>query len=99
MYVLVVGNVLVHAGVDDVSYQNGLNVLEQDKGPHQDNGNGKTIANIEYRFVSQRVTNRNGSDDETGVGEDHGPPSEMEVNSPGVDDLKTMLVIDRSVVL
>lgn len=46
MYGLVVGNILVHAGVDDVSNDNSLNVLEQDKRPHHDDGNRETIAHI-----------------------------------------------------
>jgi hypothetical protein len=49
---LVVSNVLVHAGIDDIRDVDGLDVLEQDKGPHGDDGDGKTIANEEHCFIS-----------------------------------------------
>lgn len=49
---LVVGNVLVHAWVDDICHVDGLDVLEEDKGPHGDDGNGQTIADIQHRFIS-----------------------------------------------
>lgn len=57
LYNLVVSNVLVHAGIDDIRDVDGLDVFEQDKAPHSNDGNGKTVAHKEHRFVFQGITN------------------------------------------
>lgn len=77
-----IGNVFVHARVDNVSDVNGLDVLEQDEEPHCDHRNCQTVANVEDGLVFQGIANLDGSDDEASVGEDHGPPPEMEVDGP-----------------
>jgi hypothetical protein len=78
----VIRNVLVHAGIDDVGDVNGLDVFEQDEEPHCDDGDCEAIPYEEHRIVFQGVTDGDGGDDETGVREDHSPPTEMEVDSP-----------------
>jgi hypothetical protein len=89
----VIRNVFVHAGIDDICDVDGLDVFEQYEEPHRDDGDGKTVPDIEHCFVLQGIADGYGSDDETGVGENHSPPTEMEVDSPGVDNLKVILVI------
>jgi hypothetical protein len=42
---LVVGVVLVHVGVQDVAYNDGLDVVEQYVNPHQQDRYGEAIAN------------------------------------------------------
>lgn len=79
---LVIRDIFVHHRVDDVGDNDGLDVLEENEAPHADDRDGKTIADEEHSLVLERVTDRDGSNDETSVGENHGPPSKMEVDGP-----------------
>ena len=77
-----VRDILVHHGIDDVGDDDGLDVLEKHKAPHAENSDGQTIPDEEHSLVFEGVADRNGSNDETSIGEDHSPPSKMEVYSP-----------------
>jgi hypothetical protein len=79
---LVVGVVLVHVGVQDIADNDGLDVVEQYVHPHQQDRYGEAVANPQYCLVMERVANRNCRNHETGVGENHSPPAQVEVLCP-----------------
>jgi hypothetical protein len=84
---LVVGVVLVHVGVQNVADNDGLDMVKQNVAPHQQNRDGETVADPKDCLVMKRVANRNCSNHETGVGENHGPPAQVEVLCPRMADL------------
>ena len=84
---LVICDILVPHRIKDITYDDRLYVVEQHVEPHRDDGNGKTVSYEEDRLVLQGVSDRDGGDGKTRVGEDHRPPAQMEVDSPGVNHL------------
>lgn len=85
--VLVICDVLVPHGVEDITNYHRLHMIEQYVEPHCDEGNGQAVSDKENRFVFQSIANRDSGDGEACVGEDHGPPTQVEVDSPRVDNL------------
>lgn len=79
---LVVCDILVPHGVQDIANNNGLYVVEQYVKPHGDDCDGEAIANKQNRFISQGVTNADGGDGKSSVGEHHSPPTQVEIDSP-----------------
>jgi hypothetical protein len=79
---LVIGIVLVHVGVQDVTDNDGLDVVEQYVAPHQQDRYGKTVADPQDCLVMERVANGDRSNHETTVGENHCPPAQVEVLGP-----------------
>jgi hypothetical protein len=79
--------VLIHHRIHDIANDYGLDMVEKYVYPHTKNSNGKAIANEQDRFVSESVANRDGGNRETCVRENHGPPAEVKVKSPLVDNL------------
>jgi hypothetical protein len=79
---LVVGVVLVHVWVEDIANNDGLDVVEQYVHPHQQDRYSEAVANPQDCLVMECVANRNCSNDETGIGENHGPPAQVEILCP-----------------
>jgi hypothetical protein len=71
--------ILITAGVHDIGDNDSADVVVEYKHPHADYCNGQPIGDEKDRFVLEAVANADGSNDETRVREDHGPPPEMEV--------------------
>ena len=80
-------NVLIEAGIDDVGNVYSSDMVEKHVEPHCDDSNRETVPNVEDRVILERVANRDSSNDETSVGENHSPPTQMEVYRPRVNDL------------
>ena len=79
---LVVCDILVPHGVQDIADNHGLYVIEQNIEPHRNESDREAVTNKENCLVFQGVTNGDGGDGKPSVGEDHGPPTQMEVNCP-----------------
>ena len=79
--------ILIHHGIKDITNDDRLYVVEEHIEPHRDNGDGKTISYEEDCFVFQDVSDGDGGNGETRVRENHSPPTQVEVDSPLVDDL------------
>jgi hypothetical protein len=82
-----VGVVLVHHRIHDVAHDHSLDVVEQDVNPHAKNCDGEAVANKQDRFVLKCIANGNCGNNKTGVRKDHGPPTQVEVQCPLVNDL------------
>lgn len=83
---LVVFHILVPPGVHNVLRDDGLDVEEQDKEIHAQKTDTETGGKPQDALVAQLVADGNGGQDEARVGEDHGPPAEVEVLGDGLDD-------------
>lgn len=79
---LVICNILISHGVEDITNNHGLNVVEQHVEPHRDDGDGEAVTDEENRFVFQGVADGDSGDGKSTVGEDHSPPSQVEIDSP-----------------
>lgn len=79
---LVIRDILISHGVENVPDNHGLYVVEQNEEPHCDESDGEAVTDKEDRLVFQGVTNGDGSNGESRVGENHGPPTQVEVDSP-----------------
>ena len=86
-FALVVCVILVHLGVEDISNYYGLYVVEQHIEPHSDESDGEAVTDEQDRLIFQCVANGDSSNGESTVREDHSPPTQVEVDSPGVNDL------------
>jgi hypothetical protein len=85
---LVVGIVLVHHWVQDVAHDDGLHVVEEHVHPHAEDCYRETVAYEQDSLVLERGADRDGGDDEPSIWEHHGPPSQVEIESPSVNDLR-----------
>jgi hypothetical protein len=88
-FALVVCVIFVHLGVEDISDYYGLYVIEQHVEPHSDESDGEAVTDEQNRLIFQCVANGDSSNGESTVGEDHSPPTQVEVLSPLVDNLVT----------
>ena len=86
-FALVVCVILVHLGVEDISDHYGLYVIEKHVAPHSDESDGEAVTDEQNRLILQCVANRDSSNGKPTVGEDHSPPTQVEVLSPLVDNL------------
>src|SRR5690349_8935376 len=92
--IVLVFDVLVASRVHDVRDNHSADVMVQNKRPHAEDCNSKTVCYEKNRFVFETVADVDGCDDEAGVGEHHGPPTEMEVLRSRVHNLWRRLVLN-----
>jgi hypothetical protein len=86
-YSLVIRDILVPHGVQNIADNHRLHMVEQDEEPHCNDSDRKTVADKENRFVFQGISNGDGGDGKPSVRENHGPPTQVEVDSPRVNNL------------
>ena len=75
-------DVLIPHGVKDITNNHGLYVVEQHVEPHRNDGDREAVTDKENGFVFQGVADGDGGDSKAAVGEDHGPPTQVKVDSP-----------------
>jgi hypothetical protein len=80
-------NILIAPRIHDVDNPDSTDVVVKHKDPHNDDGNRQPVANEENNLVFEAVSNVDGRDNEAGVGEDHGPPPQMEILWSRMDHL------------
>jgi len=78
-FVRLIFDILVASRVHNVDDPNSPEIAEEHKHPHDDNGDCESVADEENGLILEFFADRDRSNDESGIGEDHGPPSEMEV--------------------
>ena len=81
-------NILIESRVHDIGNVYGSNVVEKHEKPHCDDGDRETVTDKKNCFVLERVADGDSGNDEAGVREHHSPPTQVEVDSPRVDDLR-----------
>lgn len=75
----VIGIVFISAGVHNVLLHDGLDVVKQNKQVHAEQADGHAGGDPADGHAPKRLAEGDGGEDEAGVGEDHGPPTEVEV--------------------
>jgi hypothetical protein len=84
---LVIRDILVPHRVQNITNDHGSYMVEQNEEPHRYDGDRDAVADEENRLVLQGVTNGDCGDGKSSVGKNHGPPTQMKVDSPRIDDL------------
>jgi hypothetical protein len=72
-------DILVASRVHNVDDPDGPEIAEEYKHPHNEDSDCESVADEENGLVLEFFANRDCSNDESSIGKDHGPPSEMEV--------------------
>ena len=75
-------NILIPPRIANILHHHGPDMMSQHKEVSAQQANAHTCAEPQHRITLERISNANGSQRKTGVGEDTRPPSQMEVLRP-----------------
>ena len=72
-------DILVASWVHNVDDPNCPEIAEEHKHPHDEDSDCESVADEENGLILEFFADRDRSNDEPGIGENHGPPSQMKI--------------------